>query len=123
MPVLSRNGLVCLAVLASAAVHAETAWLATHSLSGQVPVKSWKALRDAEVVKQNLDYSCGAASLATLLNGFYGQGVTEEALLKAMDKGDGRPHLKICSKPCPSSASWPRDLLPLTNNWRGYVCR
>lgn len=90
MPVLSRNGLVCLAVLASAAVHAETAWLATHSLSGQVPVKSWKALREAEVVKQNLDYSCGAASLATLLNGFYGQGVTEEALLKAMDKGDGR---------------------------------
>jgi len=64
--------------------------LATHSASGLVPVKSWKTLRDDRVVKQDLDYSCGAASLATLLNAHYGRNVTEEALLKAMDKGDGR---------------------------------
>jgi len=55
-----------------------------------VPVKSWKTRRDARIVKQDLDYSCGAASLATLLNSFYGRNLTEEALLKAMDKGDGR---------------------------------
>lgn len=64
--------------------------LATHSASGIVPVKSWKRLRDARVVKQDLDYSCGAASLATLLNEHYGQQFSEEQLLKAMDKGDGR---------------------------------
>jgi len=64
--------------------------LATHSASGFVPVKSWKRLRDDRVVKQDLDASCGAASLATVLNSYYGQDVTEEALLKAMDKGDGR---------------------------------
>lgn len=64
--------------------------LATHSVSGIVPVKSWKRLRDDRVVKQDLDYSCGAASLATLLNNFYGLDVTEEAILKVMDKGDGR---------------------------------
>lgn len=64
--------------------------LATHSALGRVPVKSWKRLRDDRVVKQDLDYSCGAASLATLLNEYYGQRLSEEQLLKAMDKGDGR---------------------------------
>ncbi|MDO5090096.1 MAG: C39 family peptidase [Cardiobacteriaceae bacterium] len=45
------------------------------------PVKSWKAMRDEGIVKQDLDYSCGAASIATLLNQHYGQDVTEEAVL------------------------------------------
>ena len=70
--------------------YAETALLSTYSATGHIPIKSWKSLRDARVVKQDLDYSCGAASLATLLNEYYGQQVTEAALLKAMDKGDGR---------------------------------
>lgn len=61
-----------------------------HNTHVQLPVKSWTSLRDASVVKQDLDYSCGAASLATLLNGYYRQNVTEEALLKAMHKGDAK---------------------------------
>nr|VFK54299.1 MAG: hypothetical protein BECKTUN1418F_GA0071002_104012 [Candidatus Kentron sp. TUN]VFK56276.1 MAG: hypothetical protein BECKTUN1418E_GA0071001_103912 [Candidatus Kentron sp. TUN] len=81
--------LSCLLFLVvTATAHADSALLVTHSLSGQVPVQSWKTLRDARIVKQDLDYSCGAASLATLLNEFYGQSVTEEELLDAMDKGD-----------------------------------
>ncbi|MBS3934906.1 MAG: C39 family peptidase [Sulfuritalea sp.] len=68
----------------------EGALLATHSAAGLIPVKSWKTLRDHRIVKQDLDYSCGAASLATLLNEHYGRNLSEEALLKAMDKGDGR---------------------------------
>lgn len=56
------------------------------TLKGSVTVKSWKELRDAGVVKQDLDYSCGAASVATIMNGFYGFEVTEEALLETMAK-------------------------------------
>lgn len=56
------------------------------TLKGSVTVKSWKELRDANVVKQDLDYSCGAASVATIMNGFYGFEVTEEALLETMAK-------------------------------------
>lgn len=56
----------------------------------ELPLQSWKSLRDARVVKQDLDYSCGAASLATLLNEFYGQNFTEKHLLEAMDKGELR---------------------------------
>ncbi len=64
--------------------------LNTQSAHIRVPIQSWKTLRDARIVKQDLDYSCGAASLATLLNEFYGQSVTEEVILNAMDKGDLR---------------------------------
>ena len=73
---------------AEANFYSDTALLRTYSLAVDVPVRSWKTLRDARIVKQDLDYSCSAASLATLLNEFYGQSVTEEALLKAMDKGN-----------------------------------
>ena len=78
------------AVRAATPPGSEAVIFPTHSVSSLVPVKSWKTRRDARIVKQDLDYSCGAASLATLLNSFYGQNLTEEALLKAMDKGDGR---------------------------------
>ena len=67
----------------------------------RLPIQSWKTLRDARVVKQDLDYSCSAASLATLLNEFYGQSVTEEALLKAMDKGDLRASFEDMQKALP----------------------
>lgn len=57
-------------------------------LANAISVKSWKAIRDANVVKQNLDYSCGAASLATLLNEQYSMAITEEDVLRVMYQGD-----------------------------------
>ncbi len=65
---------------------ATEARISTATLKGSVAVKSWKQLRDAGVVKQDLDYSCGAASVATIMNGFYGFEVTEETLLETMAK-------------------------------------
>jgi predicted double-glycine peptidase len=59
----------------------------TH-LRGQPEVNSWKALRDFRIVKQELDYSCGAASLATILNEFYGLSVTERDVLTRMGATD-----------------------------------
>lgn len=67
---------------------AHAAHLATPSARGEVVMHSWKELRDAHVVKQDRDYSCGAASLATLLNEFYGLSLTEEQILKDMNKPD-----------------------------------
>ena len=46
-----------------------------------VPVQSMKALRDKDVVKQQLDYSCGAAALATILRYGFGDEVTERDIL------------------------------------------
>lgn len=52
----------------------------------KIKVQSWKERRDFNIVKQDLDFSCGAASVATLLNNFYGQKLTEEEVLKKLDK-------------------------------------
>ena len=57
---------------------------------GEVRVQSWKARRDFGIVKQNLDFSCGAASIATLLNNFYGQNLTEREILERMGKTELR---------------------------------
>lgn len=76
-------------------------FLNSQSAYVRVPIQSWKAMRDSRIVKQGLDYSCSAASLATLLNEFYGQSVTEEALLKAMDKGDLRASFEDMQKALP----------------------
>ncbi len=46
-----------------------------------VPVKSMKDLRDEKLVKQRLDYSCGAAALATILRYGFGDEVTEREIL------------------------------------------
>ncbi|KAB7572137.1 peptidase C39 [Verminephrobacter eiseniae] len=120
-----RSGwtLACCALLLAAPARAddpakasgpEAALLATHSAHGLVPLKSWKTLRDERIVKQDLDYSCGAASLATLLNSHYGQNLTEAALLQAMDKGDGRASFEDMARALPQfgfraqgfAASW-----------------
>ncbi|MDP5053648.1 MAG: cysteine peptidase family C39 domain-containing protein [Congregibacter sp.] len=47
-----------------------------------VAFDSWLALRDAQVVRQARDYSCGAAALATVLTHFYGDPVSEQSLLE-----------------------------------------
>ena len=92
---LSGLGLMCLGVFWVSAARAD-ATLTTPTLQGSVTVQSLKDRRDAQIVKQDLDYSCGAASLATILNGFYGKTVTEDEILKATNKEDGmawRPSL------------------------------
>jgi uncharacterized protein len=50
----------------------------------EIPVKSLRAQRDAGVVKQGYDYSCGSASLATLLTYGLNDPVDENALLRAL---------------------------------------
>jgi uncharacterized protein len=49
-------------------------------------VWSWRELKDKNVVKQNRDYSCGAASLCTLLRYYWGDNVTEQKILDELDK-------------------------------------
>ncbi len=46
-----------------------------------VPLRSMKDLRDQNLIKQRLDYSCGAAALATILRYGFGDEVTEREIL------------------------------------------
>ena len=78
---------LCLAALLAAAP-AKADMFPGEQLNGQPIVNTWKALRDFRIVKQQLDYSCGAASMATILNEFYGMSVTEEDVLTRMGATD-----------------------------------
>jgi predicted double-glycine peptidase len=56
----------------------------TGTLSGEHPVRSWKDLRDQNVVLQRFDYSCGAGALATLMRYYFGDKVSEEEILRGI---------------------------------------
>lgn len=81
-----RLALCLVALLAAAPARADM--FPGEQLNGQPVVNTWKALRDFRIVKQQLDYSCGAASMATILNEFYSMSVTEEDVLTRMGATD-----------------------------------
>ncbi|MFZ5594887.1 MAG: C39 family peptidase [Pseudomonadota bacterium] len=84
---IPRWGLVFLGATCAPMTLAD-AMITTPTLHGPVATQSWKDRRDAHIVKQDLDFSCGAASMATILTNFYGKAVTEADILKAMRKDD-----------------------------------
>lgn len=47
--------------------NADAIAIKTEGVSGRLHIKTWRDFRDDRVVKQQLDYSCGSAALATLL--------------------------------------------------------
>lgn len=58
-------------------------------MTASVQVRSWRDIPFRTVVRQQHDYSCGSAALATLLTYHYGIKTTEEDAFKAMyAKGD-----------------------------------
>jgi uncharacterized protein len=48
-------------------------------------IRSWKEIRQQNIVMQEFDYSCGAAALATLLRYFWEDDVNEETVLHTVD--------------------------------------
>jgi uncharacterized protein len=50
------------------------------------PVRNWKDMRFEGVVRQQTDFSCGAAALATIFNTAYGRRATEQQVLVNMFK-------------------------------------
>lgn len=80
---ICRLTLVCCLLVADTAT--STAWAANIGIGSGIrvtpPIKSMKDLRDAGLVKQHFDYSCGAAALATILRYGFGEKVTEREIL------------------------------------------
>jgi len=62
--------------------------LDTKTLTGSLPIKTWKELRDEDVEKQDLDMSCGAAATATILRSFYDSNVSERDVIAEFLKAD-----------------------------------
>lgn len=51
----------------------------------QRDVWSWKELQERNIVMQKRDFSCGAAALATLMQYYWGDQITEHQILKQFD--------------------------------------
>ncbi len=49
-------------------------------------VNTWKDMRDQNIVLQQSDFSCGAASLATLIKYYFGDNVSENEILEDIFK-------------------------------------
>ncbi|WOJ95502.1 cysteine peptidase family C39 domain-containing protein [Congregibacter brevis] len=63
------------------------ATIAVISIDTSYAFDNWVSLRDAGIVKQQRDFSCGAAALATLLTYFYRDPVSERELLVQLING------------------------------------
>ena len=46
-----------------------------------IKLKSWTSLKHEQVVQQGLDYSCGAASIATILKYYFGDDWREDVII------------------------------------------
>ena len=85
----------------SGAVCASPLIFSSQTIEGKLPIKSWKARRDARIVKQDKDFSCGAASIATLLTEYYQRATTEEEVLAALNKKDSKASFADMQKALP----------------------
>jgi uncharacterized protein len=83
--VLAAHRLIAAACVAAAVALPALGWAANIAIEPGLrierPLRSMKALRDANVVKQQFDYSCGAAALATLFRYGFGENVTERDVM------------------------------------------
>jgi uncharacterized protein len=73
-------------VVNGVSVAEEAAWsVPTSAQQTIVKRHTLKELRDQYVVKQQLDYSCGAAALATLMVYYYGEKTSEKDILELLN--------------------------------------
>jgi uncharacterized protein len=77
----------CAAIAAAAAVAGPAGAQTSFNLAGEtaaVPVTSLRDMPFRTVVRQQYDFSCGSAALATLLQHHYGRAVGEAEIFRAM---------------------------------------
>jgi uncharacterized protein len=72
--------------------------LAGERPGGSIRRHTLKELRDQNVVKQQLDYSCGAAALATLMTYYFGDETSEREMLKLLTAQLPKDELELKEK-------------------------
>ena len=58
-------------------------------------VRSWEDMLEGNVVMQRKDFSCGAAALATMLNYYFGQEVSEQAIIDSIIAKSSEAEIEI----------------------------
>lgn len=88
--------IVCIALVLSALVPATAAteFVPTPGGDLRVPVTSYQELRFKRVIRQERDYSCGSAAVATLLTFHYESPVSERDVFTLMFKNGDQQQIK-----------------------------
>ena len=98
MPRTKQRARACALVLATLACGGAGAGAAEVLIGGAAPVHvrvhSIKALRFLSTTRQQYDFSCGSAAVATLLTYHYGVPVSETAAFQAMWEGGDRDKIR-----------------------------
>lgn len=97
---MTRRALAILllsAVAAAPAIGAQV-WMGNAGSTLEQPVDSWMEIQYRQVVKQQYDFSCGAASMATLLRYFYNEPVTEKSVVRFLLEALGLKKEKTLEK-------------------------
>ncbi|QOL48248.1 C39 family peptidase [Massilia litorea] len=81
-------------LLGHAAAHSAELALPNGMRVGSMPVKSMKDLRFQATLRQQYDFSCGSAALATLLTHHYNTPTTEEVAFQAMFAGGDQQKIR-----------------------------
>ena len=74
--------LLCLFFHSHSCAENDQAYLRYPTIFVNEPVKTWKSFRDDSIEKQDEDFSCGSAAVATILRFFYGKEIYEKDILK-----------------------------------------
>lgn len=62
-----------------------TVFATSSAIAADIPQRaSWQQLKNQNIVKQDQDYSCGSASMATILTYFYNQPTTEKQVIDSI---------------------------------------
>ena len=61
----------------------------------KVKFRSWQDMLEGNVVMQGQDFSCGAAALATMLNYYFGQEVSEQAIIDSIIAESSEAEIEI----------------------------
>ncbi len=83
---VSTQFILTAVLLITSNAYAQAIMTNSSTINGTVAIKTWKELRDQHIEKQDLDYSCGSASVATILRSFYGKQVFEIDVLTEIEK-------------------------------------
>jgi hypothetical protein len=75
------SGLLLTALLCGGTLADESVTVTTGGGRFSKPVRTFKDIRQEGVTLQNLDYSCGAAAMATLLSGYFNDDVSEDEVV------------------------------------------
>jgi len=80
-----RRGLLIFLTLAPLLIACSTRSPVHYLSTPSAPtIRTWKAIRDDGIEKQDTDESCGSASVATILRSFYGADVSEQDIAQSV---------------------------------------